>query len=347
MRPCTKVGLDVTWRCNWNCAHCFYRRNPQLHQPVDVPLEDLEVKVRQAWVGGLDHAVMVGYGEPTLYPKMRELLTFCRGLGMATSIITNGTAPIEKVQGFYDCGLDHLHFSTHGTPETLARITGHASAGARQAALKVWLASQGRPWRTNIAVQQLNYRELPAAAAHELNLGARHYVFLGFLPHYEWGRDPECVRAIAPHPAEVRPFLQTAARAVLERGVMMTIRYTPMCHLDPDLWPYVTNARHVFMDPFEWNYELQATDFEALWKASVRCGQSVACSEPCRDCLAYEHCGGWNRVMAAAYDGAGLAPIREIPAEYADVWNQRGGLHDLNPANAHTGTFGVPAKAGG
>jgi MoaA/NifB/PqqE/SkfB family radical SAM enzyme len=219
---------------------------------------------------------------------------------------------------------------------TLDEIVEKPGAFRKQAELKEWLTANQYPFRTNVTMQVGNYCELSELAEFEIEHGVFHFVFLGFLPHYEWG---EHLREVAVHPAELRRYIEAGADRLIDAGIYFTIRYHPLCHLRPDLWKYVVNARYVMFDPWEWNYQLQAHDADRLWQYSVGVGKSVACNEPCSHCSAYRHCGGWNRVYAAAFDGAGLAPIKEPPDEYREVWGQDGGLHDLNPANGLTGTI--------
>jgi MoaA/NifB/PqqE/SkfB family radical SAM enzyme len=337
MKPCTRVGLDVTWRCNWKCRHCFYRRNPNLHQQVDTPLGEIRDTLCRAKGGGLDHAVLVGYGEPSLAENLDYLLNQAHNLGFATSMITNGATGLRRFKRLFAHGMDHLHLSSHGLDGTFDRIAGTPGAFRKQAELKEWLAAEGLPFRTNVTLQKQNYQDLPELAEYEIEHGVYHFVFLGFLPHYEW---QDHLSEVAVDPAELRPYIEDGADRLLETATYFTIRYHPLCHLAPRYWPYVVNARYVAFDPWEWNYSLQATDAEALWKDSVACGESTAIQgEPCSRCAARRHCGGWNRTYAAAFDGAGLTPIEEPPPEYADVWDQDGGLHDLNPANQLTGTI--------
>ena len=330
MKPCSRVGIDVTWRCQWKCATCFYLRNPLFHRPIDVPFEKIVAKIDRAKIGGLDHVVLVGYGEPALYPKLSALLDYAHSCGMATSMITNGAVRLSVYQDCFAQGLDHLHISSHGIGDTLDKIADSPGAFRRQTKLKEWLREEKLPFRTNVTMQQLNYRELVRLAERELLFGVYHFVFLGFLPHYEWH---DYVSDVAVHPAELRPFIEDAADILLENNTHFTIRYHPLCHLSPRYWPYVTNARYVLFDPGEWNYSLQVHDIESLWADSVACGESVSCNYPCKQCIAYWHCGGWNRVMANAFPNC-LSPIREIPIQYQHIWNRRGGLHDLNPFNA-------------
>ena len=48
MRPCTRVGLETTWRCNWTCDQCFFLRHENFHKPLDVPVEEITAKIDQA-----------------------------------------------------------------------------------------------------------------------------------------------------------------------------------------------------------------------------------------------------------------------------------------------------------
>jgi len=336
VKACTRLGLDVTWRCNLKCRHCFYLRTPKLHQAEDVPEEQWKRLIDQGKAGGLDHVVIVGYGEPSLCPSMPAILDYCHAQGMATSMITNGATGLHRFKAFFARGLDHLHISSHGLCPTLDEIVGVPGTFARQAELKEWLALEGLLFRTNVTLQQANYRELPELAEYEISHGVHHFVLLGFLPHYEWRGH---VHEIAVHPGELRPYIEDAASQLVDAGTLFTIRYHPLCHLAPHYWMFVVNANHVYYDPWEWNYDLQVNDLPRIEQKARELGEAVACKTPCDQCLARRYCGGWNRTYAEAFDGAGLQPIREVPEMYRAVWDQEGGLHDLNPANHETGTI--------
>ncbi|MFA5314239.1 MAG: radical SAM protein [Methanomassiliicoccales archaeon] len=334
MKPCSKVGIDVTWRCNWKCAHCFYARNAKFHSKEDTPINDVYAKIDKAKANGLDHVVFVGQGEPSFCPNTLTIIDYAHSLGMATSIITNGSAPLRVYQEYYDHGLDHLHISSHGLGDTLDAIVGCNGAFNKQHKLKEWLKTNNHPFRTNVTLQQRNYKELPDLAKYEIDMGVHHFVFLGFLPHYEWYNH---VREVAVHPTILRPFIEQAADLLIASNTLFTIRYHPFCHLGSQYWKYVVNARYIQYDPFEWNYELNVNDLPQLRKFSIFLGDSVA--NKCEDCLMRLHCGGWNRIYAQAFRGAELQPILGIPPEYQHVWEQEGGLHDMNPANHCTGTL--------
>ena len=336
MKPCTRVGLDVTWKCNATCKQCFYLRNPNFHNKVDIPLDQLKARVDEAKCAGCDHAVYVGFGEPSLYPDVLELTEYCHSQDMTTSMITNGLGAPKTYEQLIDAGMNHFHISSHGIGDVLDETLGHPGAFEKQETLKRYLRLLDFPYRTNTSMQQLNYKQLEDIAHNEIKYNVFHFVFLGFLPHYEWVGH---VAEVAVHPGELRPEIERAAELLLGNGTHITIRYQPLCHLKPELWPYVTNARYVYFDPWEWNYTLDTVD---PWGKAVTMGDSVACQTPCNECSAFRHCGGWNRTYAEAFDGADLQPIKEAPEMYKDVWGKDGGIFDLNPANSLTGTI-LPA----
>jgi len=248
MKPCTRAGIEVTWKCNCTCKQCFYLRNPNFHAGIDIDLDKLKADVTFAKTKGIDHIVYIGYGEPTLYPHIVELTEYCNDLGLATSIITNGTGAMKTYARLHEAGIDHFHLSTHGVGGILDESLGHPGAYIKQQGLKAWMQDNDIKYRVNTSLQHLNYRQLSDIVDNELQFGDSfyHYIMLGFLPHYEWKGH---VKEVAVHPAELRPHIEAACEKVLAAGKQLTIRYHPLCHLDPKYWPYVTNARYVYYDP--------------------------------------------------------------------------------------------------
>ncbi len=345
MKPCRRVGLDVTWRCNWRCSHCFYahgytNEHGGLGTPYDVPMETLLAKVDKARARGIDHVVLEGWGEPTLLPRLGELLLACRSRGMTTSIITNGVQPTSHyAKMYYEWGLDHLHISSHGFGDVLNQIAARPDAAAKQLRLKEWLQKEQLPFRTNLTMQQANYQQMPEALSRDADLGAFHVVMLGFLPHYEWG-DPKKTAEVGVHPELLRPYIEETCRLMTGRNQLFTIRYHPLCHLDPAYWKHVVNTHMVLWDVFEWNYDLQADDLVALRRSAEKMGESTRTTDPCNRCVARPHCGGWNKRNVDGVDSKRgdncnptLTAITEVPPMYTSVWNTYGGIHDLNPVN--------------
>jgi len=336
MNPCKVVGLgSVTWKCNWNCKHCYFRRVPEFHTSVDAPLSHLKQEIDAGKDRGCDSVVLCGKGEPTLHNQIEDIIDYVSKIGMKSLIITNGSIGIEKYRKLYDLGLNHLQVSMHGLGEMLDKIAERKGAGQRQMELLEWLNKENLPFRINVTLQQLNYREIIDIIKKAIQLGAFHVSFLNFLPHYHWKHR---VKEIAVDPKLLVEPLEKVMSWLEKEGTFFTFRYFPMCLLSPHFWRYVTNTRFVIFDPWEWEYGYYSKDIESVWKVAINMGKSSRIKgEPCNSCLLKEHCGGWNRFYAGAFGLEQLKIIREAPSEYKDVINKRGGLFDLNPANSLKG----------
>ena len=346
MRACSRVGIDLSWRCNWNCRTCFYHFDERLHKAVDKPLVQIQQEVDAGVRRGCDHALAIGWGEPAIAPSALDFITYCKTKGITSSMITNGAAPLERYQAFFEAGINHVHVSVHGLGDVLDSIAGVKRAAAGQARLERWLADNGKPWRSNSTLQQENYRQLGEIVADVLEHGARHVVLLGFLPHYHWG-DPAKMRTVAVHPAELQPQVERCLDRIAEAGRLATLRYHPMCFLRPEYWKYVVNARYVLFDPWEWDYGHCDADVNRVWPHALGLGAGTeVAGPPCSQCCMQLHCGGWNRfyVQGLNIELRALTE-KDVPQEHRRYLTRPGHWHDLNPAN-HAPGFFTTAPAG-
>jgi MoaA/NifB/PqqE/SkfB family radical SAM enzyme len=295
-------------------------------------------QVDEASERGCDHIYFVGWGEPALYPEIAEIVKYCRGLGLPTSMITNGAVPLKIYERLFELGLDHVHISTHAVGEVHDEIAGLKGAYRHQRELKRWLSEHDLPWRSNTTVMQKNFRMLKEIILEAMEFDIFHFVLLTFLPHYEWKRH---VHDMAVHPEELAPHLEGAMDLLLAGKRWFTLRYFPFCHLQPKYWQYVVNAYYVQFDPWEWEYgQYNKDDIRSTFRGARALRKNVRVETCEARCLAWRHCGGWNRNYCNALGGDSiLKPITEIPEMYKEHWDRDGGLHVLNPANLHSGTI--------
>ena len=332
MNKCARAGINVTKRCNWKCATCFYRWKEDFNTAGDLEVEHLHQQIGNAKRRGCKHIVAIGFGETSLYKHIDDMILYTKLMGMTSSIITNGTLDIDKYETMYDLGLNHLHISTHGhTPEVLNEIAGNKKAFEKQSHLLHWLGMTGKSFRTNTTIQKLNYQLLPEITQYCIDAGSKHINLLGFLPHYEWG---DKLLEVAVNPVELRPYLEESIHIAMQKGVMVTLRYHPFCCIDSAYHPFITNARYVLYDPWEWDYDCFGKDDATYQQAAINMGDSVAIKERCSGCYMKMHCGGWNETYAKAFDYKGIIPITDtsIPQEFGAIFN-------LNKTNHAKGWF--------
>lgn len=104
-----KVEWNLGKRCNYDCSYCpsSIHDNSSPHTDIEIlkstvdKLVSLNKPIRLSFTGG----------EPTVHPKFRELVKYCKHVGVTyISVTTNGTLPFE----FYaSMPIDQYVFSIH------------------------------------------------------------------------------------------------------------------------------------------------------------------------------------------------------------------------------------------
>ncbi len=112
------INLDLTTACNYACDHCVDLDilNTGIRFDHDKLMSSLELMAGR----GLRSVIVIGGGEPTLYPKFEEVIRFMKQLKLQVSIVSNGTgnAKIAKVADCMD-GSDWVRLSLDsGSDET-------------------------------------------------------------------------------------------------------------------------------------------------------------------------------------------------------------------------------------
>ena len=113
-----QCSLYVTDRCNLDCAYCTEYDNSRPHPSLD----DLKKWIRKIRELGTMRIALVG-GEPLVHPNIVELVRYCRELGFATSLTTNGFLLTRKlVAELEDAGLQVMQISVDRmTPSAITK----------------------------------------------------------------------------------------------------------------------------------------------------------------------------------------------------------------------------------
>jgi MoaA/NifB/PqqE/SkfB family radical SAM enzyme len=118
------IEVELTNHCNAQCVFC---PNPSMARPkgfIDsVALERfirrMAIDREHLWLhkvsrGKLPRVVFAGLGEPTLHPKVAELVQVCRTNGFRVQVVSNGAQLSERLaRQFIDAGLENLAISLH------------------------------------------------------------------------------------------------------------------------------------------------------------------------------------------------------------------------------------------
>jgi hypothetical protein len=82
------LNLDLTTACNYRCDHCIdWDSLNTKHRHDD---GELRASLRTLSERGLRSVILIGGGEPTLYPGFEPFVRFAKGLGLALAVVSNG-----------------------------------------------------------------------------------------------------------------------------------------------------------------------------------------------------------------------------------------------------------------
>jgi MoaA/NifB/PqqE/SkfB family radical SAM enzyme len=104
-----KIEWNLGKRCNYDCSYCpsSIHDNTSKHTNIEI----LKATVDKLMTLGKPIRLSFTGGEPTVHPQFKELLRYCKHVGVSwISVTTNGTLPAE----FYAAlPVDQLVFSVH------------------------------------------------------------------------------------------------------------------------------------------------------------------------------------------------------------------------------------------
>ena len=117
--------LNITWKCNLDCAYCSEYDNSKDHIPYETLIPRID-KIKEL---GTLHCDLIG-GEPLLHPDLIRLMRHVtHDCGMTTGMTTNGFLLTEdKLLELIDAGMGRIQMSVDGlnpkpgTPKSLKTL---------------------------------------------------------------------------------------------------------------------------------------------------------------------------------------------------------------------------------
>ncbi len=96
------INLDLTTACNFQCPHCIDGDIINTGKMLD--LKYLKTLISDWSKKGLKSVILIGGGEPVLYPYFEEVVRFLKGLSLQVGIVSNGTnmKKIENICNLLD-----------------------------------------------------------------------------------------------------------------------------------------------------------------------------------------------------------------------------------------------------
>ncbi len=124
------VGLDLTYRCNNRCVHCYCSLPESDEEAIGKELTTAEIKKtldKLAAMGSL--WLLISGGEPLLRPDFEEIYLHAKKKGFLITLFTNGTLIDDRIIGILSARPPFaveisIYGATRGTYEKVARVEG-------------------------------------------------------------------------------------------------------------------------------------------------------------------------------------------------------------------------------
>ena len=93
------INLDLTTACNYRCDHCVDM--DILNTGIRYDHDKLLSSISEMAARGLRSVIVIGGGEPTIYPKFEEVIRHLKSLDIKVGLVTNGSLP-KKIRAVAD-----------------------------------------------------------------------------------------------------------------------------------------------------------------------------------------------------------------------------------------------------
>jgi len=94
------INLDLTTACNYRCDHCIdwdILNTPNKHEE-----EKLKSAMKEMRDRGMRSVILIGGGEPTVYPGFSPMVRYLKSLGLQIAVVSNGSGN-RKILEIADC----------------------------------------------------------------------------------------------------------------------------------------------------------------------------------------------------------------------------------------------------
>lgn len=84
------LDLELSHKCNYACKYCYSVAGMNMEK--ELIIEEIKEVIDQACALGVDTIVVIGGGEPLIYPQVKEVLLYIAEKGIHIVLFTNGAA---------------------------------------------------------------------------------------------------------------------------------------------------------------------------------------------------------------------------------------------------------------
>jgi len=189
------VSLELTWRCNFRCRHCYI---PDFHAPDRVSTPRLIELLEELAEMGTLFLTLTG-GEPLLRRDWDAVARRARELGFQVTLLTNGSLVDDRAADTLADLAIQVRVSFHSSdPVVFDRITARDGSSARVLEGVERLRDRGVSVELNVPISRLNPDGATGVPRLARALGVEANIFTTIVAAKDGSRAPLAVRLPAP-----------------------------------------------------------------------------------------------------------------------------------------------------
>jgi len=247
--------------CNLRCHFCYFLDRIEDAHHAEHQFMSLEKAQRicQTLVDYYgNNSIDIQGGEPTLWPYIYDLVSFCREIGLAPTIVTNAQVLSNRgaVARFREAGLRDALVSVQGMGAVYDGLVGRNGAHVHQMKALRNLQDEGIPFRFNTVLSKPALAQLSDIARLAIRTGAEVVNFLGFNPFNDQGSGKRSALNVPSYTELTAPLNEALDLLALNR-LEANVRYLPFCVV-------AERHRNSVYDFGQIPYDLHENDF-ASW----------------------------------------------------------------------------------
>ena len=261
-RQITRRGiLWLGQTCNLRCQFCYFldritnEAHPE-HHFMSLDKAKTICKTLVDYYG--NNSIDIQGGEPTLYPQIFDLVSYCTDIGLSPTLITNAQALANRdvATRYREARIRDFLVSVQGLGAVYDQLVGRQGAHVRQMKGLRNLQEVGIPFRFNTVLSKAALPQLADIAELAVRTGAQVVNFLGFNPFNDQTTGKRSADNV-PTYAEVGAVLDPVLDRLADARVEANVRYLPLCIV-------AERHRSAMYDFQQIPYDLHENDF-ASW----------------------------------------------------------------------------------
>ena len=254
---CRRGVIWLGQTCNLLCRLCFFSDRIADSKHPEHAFMSLE-KAKKICKTLVDvygnNAVDIQGGEPTIFPKIYDLVSYCAEIGLKPTLITNALVldRFSVGQKLLDAGIFDLLISVHALGKSYDHLVQVPGASARQTKALDNLKKVGIPFRFNTVLSKEAIPQLMDIARIAKQSEARVVNFIAYNPFIDQAAENKRSVENIPRYQDVAKQLLPVIDYLDSHMVEVNVRYLPFCIFPEKYRKFVQNFQQIVYDLHEW-----------------------------------------------------------------------------------------------